>query len=397
MSRQSASMPRTTAAFARGLALAVLALSSYWAVRLAFADHLSRGATLPVREQAVALAPALAPLRERLADLREALGQEPLSDLHRARQLDPENADRLLRLGQRAELTGEFALAERSLREAAARSRLYQPRYALAQFYFRREREAEYWEWARAALEACPAQCAPVWDLCWRLRPEGEWLSREVLPPGRPARSQYLAYLAERERWQAAGRLAQQMAETATAAEAPHLIRYCEAGLVHGQARAPKEVWNTLCRRGLLPGADAHSPPTLLTNGELWHAPSGVGFDWRLTAQPGASVTAEPGRLRVAFNGHQPEACALAWQFVSLLPGTRYRLSYAASAPDTDAVRSIVAEAPGSAGEVASPGVLTFTATQEAGRIRLLYRRPPGAVRIEGAVTIAHLCLEAVP
>jgi len=64
-----------------------LALSSYWALRLAWADHLSYGAELAGRERAVQLAPAAAAFAERLAQGREELGGDCLPDSRRAAAL----------------------------------------------------------------------------------------------------------------------------------------------------------------------------------------------------------------------------------------------------------------------------------------------------------------------
>jgi len=146
-----------------GLCLA-LAISSYWALRLAWADHLSGGADLAGRERAVRLAPAVAVFTERLADRREELGGDSLPDLRRAAALDPENPERRMRLGVRAELAGDERLAEESLLAAAARSRLYQPKYLLAQYYFRRQDAGRFWPWARAALETAWGDPAPCID-----------------------------------------------------------------------------------------------------------------------------------------------------------------------------------------------------------------------------------------
>src|ERR1035438_154016 len=120
-------------ALVRGAAWLALALSSYWALRLAWADQLSGGADLAGRERALQLAPA-AVFAARLAERREELGGDSLPDWRRATALDPENPERLMRLGLRAELAGDYALSEKSLLAAAARSRLYQPKYLLAQY-----------------------------------------------------------------------------------------------------------------------------------------------------------------------------------------------------------------------------------------------------------------------
>ena len=386
---------RTALALWRGTALALLAVSSYWALRLAWADHLSYSPDVAAREHALALAPLLAPFAERLAQRREELGADSLPALERAQALDPENPDRLMRLGQRAELAGDTVLAEQSLRAAAARSRLYQPKYLLAQYYFRRGNEELFWKWARAALETSPGNLAPVFELCWRMRPNAEWLNRNIIPARREVWREYLTYLTDREHWAPAAAAARSLAETAVGADVESLVRYCETSLAQGQAREPWEVWNTLCRRGLLPGP----PPDpdhnqFLTNGGFEHAPAGQGFDWHLGGQAGVSVAAEPGQLRVTFSGHQPEQCPLAWQFVSLQPGTRYRLRYEVRAPGKDAASGIAAEILGATPQAGSTGSLVFVASQELGRVYLIYRRPAGSVRLEGTVAIANVRLE---
>ena len=361
----------------------------------AWADHLSRAAAVSARERAVAWAPALASISERLARRREEAGEDPLPDLDRARRLDPENAERWMQLGQQAEFQGDLPLAERSLLAAAARSRLYQPRYLLAQFYFRRERDAPFWQWARAALEMCPANCSPVWDLGWRRRPDAGWLARNLLPASQTAGLEFLRFLMDSQLWADAARAAGRLAESVSAGAAAPLLHYCEAGLEHGQARGPWAVWSTLGRRGLVPPPPA--PGELLANAGFARPPTGAGFDWHLTPQAGVGVSAEPGQLRVSLSGHQPEQCPLAWQFASLEPGARYRLSWEEHPPREAIARAISAEVWGSARQIAGPGSLSFTATAEAARVLLLYRRPPGSARLEGGVAIARLHLERLP
>ena len=197
-------------ALLRGALWMALSLSSYWALRLAWADHLSYGAELAGRERAVQLAPA-AVFAERLAVRREELSGNSLPDWRRAATLDPENPERRMQLGLRAELAGDYPLAAKSLLAAAARSRLYQPKYLLAQYYFRRQDDARFWRWAYAALESAHGDAAPVFELCWRMRPDAVWLSANAIPPRREIARQYLAYLSNRERWAAADAEAHKM------------------------------------------------------------------------------------------------------------------------------------------------------------------------------------------
>ena len=371
-----------------------LAVSSYWALRLAWADHLSGGAELAGRERAVQLAPAAAAFAERLADRRDELGGDGLPDLRRAVALDPENPERRMRLGVRAELAGDYPLAEQSLLAAAARSRLYQPKYLLAQYYFRRQNAGQFWPWARAALEAAWGDAAPVFELGWRMRPDAAWLSANLIPPRREMVRQYLAYLTNRERWAAAAAEARKILPAAEAEDGPELLAYGEARLSRGDVSEAAEIWNALCRRRLL-AVEPLDPAggRLVTNGDFLHPPSGRGFDWRLIGQTGVSAVAEGGELRVGFTGRQAERCAIAWQYVPTAPGTRYRLRWEVRAGD-EAARGIAWDVSDAGMQVESARSLVFVAAKDPARIVLIYQRPPGSARLEDTVRIAHVRLE---
>ena len=387
-------------ALVRGTAWLALALSSYWALRLAWADQLSRGADLAGRERAVRLAPASL-FEARLAERREELGGDALPDWQRAAALDPENPEWLMRLGLCAELAVDYTLAEKSLLAAAARSRLYQPRYLLAQYYFRRQNAGRFWPWARAALEVAYGDAAPVFELGWRIRPDAAWLSANAIPPRRAVRRQYLAYLIDRKRWAAADAEARKMLPATEVADVAGLLTYCEARLDRGDAQEAAEVWNALCRRRLL--ADEALDPDhdrLVTNGDFRHAPSGRGFDWHLVEQSGVSAAAVGGALRVGFTGGQADRCTIAWQYIVAAPGTRYRLRSEARATGDAPAAGIaweVPEAGGQGGPARDVGLVGFVAEKALARIVLIYQRPPGSARLEDTVRITNVRLERAP
>ena len=380
----------------RSVAWLLLALSSYWAARLAWADHLSRDSQPEIRERALRLAPAVALFAERLADRREDLFSDSLADRRRAAELDPENADRLMQLGLRAELAGDDQLAEKSLLGAAKRSRLYQPKYLLAQYYFRRGEASRFWDWARSALETAYGDASPLFDLCWRMRPDAAWLSSHVLPR-RPAISrQFLTFLLEREQWEPALAEARKIAEIAQAEDRAALLDYCDARLARASATDSREIWNSLCQRRLLPDEPldrAHD--RLLTNGEFSHSPSARGFDWRLVEQSGVRCVVGDGQMRVEFSGRQPERCPIAWQYVPLEPGRLYRLRYEVRAGDPGANRGLRWEVPDASVQF-EPGSALFSTRREVARVVLVYERPMGSPRLEGPVAVTHVRLERI-
>jgi tetratricopeptide (TPR) repeat protein len=381
----------------RGAAWFALALSSYWALRLAWADQLSTATELADRQRAVQLAP-IPIFAERLATRREELGGDGLPDLLRAAALDPENPDRLMRLGLRAEMAGDYPLAEKSLLAAAARSRLYQPKYLLAQYFFRRQDADRFWPWARQSLEAAYGDAAPLFELCWRQRPDAAWLRANAIPPRRELARQYLAYLTSREQWTAASVEAHRLAGSAEQADLPGLLAYCDACLSRSDVHEAAEIWNALCNRRLLP----HHPldpagENLVTNGDFLRAPSGRGFDWRLVAVTGVSADAVGGALRISLSGRQPERSPVIWQYVLTVPGTRYLLRYEAHTGTAVPAPGITWEVTNADPQGESEYSLQFVATKSLTQVMLVYRRPPGSARLEGAVSITRVRLERAP
>ena len=403
-------LPHVIAAARRLLSCGVvlgLGLGTYWAVRLAWADHLSRSQDLTAREQGVRLFPA-ATLYGRLAEKREEWGGDPVPDLERAAALEPENAEWRVRLGLRAELWGDLALAETSYLAAARLSRLYQPRYLLAQYYFRRQNADGFHAWSRAAFLTAYGDVTPLLDLCRRLEPDGEWLAGQA-PGERPEiAAQILLFLAGHQPSGAARGLALRLTAEAKPEHLPALLEYINRCVAAGDGGSATRVWNALCMRALLPDRplDAREGESL-TNGNFQHAPSGMGFDWRMERAPWVGFAYSAAGLRVTLSGDQPESCLLASEFVPVAPGRRYRLRLSrlpAGTPSVDGLAWVVYDVSGKALATApgADGWLTFESPDgsrpiEILRLGLRYERPLGATRLAGSFTIAGVQLEPAP
>ncbi|HEY2019204.1 MAG TPA: hypothetical protein VGH38_37110 [Bryobacteraceae bacterium] len=381
--------------------LLCLAAGTYFTALLATADFLSRTSELTARQHAVRLF-ASPTLYDRLADKREESGDDPLPDLEEAARLDPENATRSLRLGLRAELSGDFDLAERSLLKAAAVSRLYQPRYLLAQYYFRRRNADHFWGWSRAAFATAPGDITPLLDLCWRMQPDAERLA-ELAPPGQPGiAGQFLLSLARHHETRAARSLASTLSAVARPDTLAVLLEYCNQCLREGDGVSATEVWNSLCRRRLLP--DRILDPThgvSLTNARFEHAPAGTGFDWLLGEAPWLGFRFDKG-MQVTLTGNQPERCPLMSQYVPVLPGMRYTLGFASppvGSPSSGGLEWMVCEPSGKvvATQANDDAMMTFTPQTEIVRVDLFYQRPLGSTRLNGTISIAGVRLEMKP
>jgi len=383
-----------------GAVMLVLAIAAYWSVRIAWADHLSRSDKVAGRRRAARWLPT-ATLYERLADKLEETGDDPLRDLERAAGHDPENAARHLRVALRAELAGDFRLAERSLLRAAALSRLYQPRFLLAQYYYRRQDAGRFGIWSHAAFQTAYGDVAPLIDLCWRLRQDANWLADRALDEKPEVERQFLASLVLHGQAGAACRVASHLSRDARYEDLPALLGYCNLSLSLGVKRGALEVWNRLCQRKLLPyGPLKSAGGLLLTNPDFVHRVLAAGFDWHVEPEPWMRSVRYDGGMRVELSGRQPEICLIAWQYVPATSGKRYRLRIDSRALDTrepDGMHGVPFDLAGKAipTERSAGGSLIFTAPAEVFRLALMYQRPPGSVRLEGTVVISAVRLEA--
>jgi hypothetical protein len=390
--------PRTRA-LQRALAAAVLILlllASAQTVRLAWADMLSRSPALEDRERAAALYPS-ADHYLRLAEKREATTGDSFPDVARAAALEPENPDVLQRLGMRAELAGDLATAERSLLRAASFSTLYQPRYLLAQFYFRHPRGEAFDTWFAGALKVSYGYVGPLLALAGRLRPDPAWLVELGLRQRPAIAREFLLYLRENGQAAASARLALSIARRARPADLPVLFPWMDELLEAGNAAPALEVWNALAAAGRVQGG-ALDParPRLIA---LAPPPSsGRGFAWSFVTTSEVRVAPAGGELHLTLSGNQPEFQVLAWQNVPVLPGALCRLEFDAQTMDggpSTGISGMISSRSGRreweelpAGRPA-PGALV--------RANLIHRRPLGSARISGTVSIRNLRLECAP
>ena len=376
----------------------VLAVAVYWAARLAWADHLSRSSQLADRQRAVRVAPG-ASLYERLGDKIEETGGDPLPALVHAAELDPANAEYRMRVGLRTEMAGQFEVAERNLLAAARLSRLYQPRYLLAQYYFRRQNAGGFFQWTHAAFDIAWGDVLPLLDLCWRMRPEPGWLQTHALS-GRPEIArQYLVFLSRRQQMEAAEVVAGQLSESAVGADLPALLEFCDRSLAAGRPAHPVEVWNRLCVRRVLPFEELDPASGIaLTDGSFDRRALGQGFDWRLNDTDGVTSRRMKRELRATFSGRQAEWCAIAWQYLATRLGGSYRLRWELRGIDIDSPDGVCWKIYDLAGrrvaaETGTGGSLTFVAPSEVLVLMLSYERPMGLPRLVGTVAVTQVAL----
>ncbi|MGO4880067.1 MAG: tetratricopeptide repeat protein [Bryobacteraceae bacterium] len=385
---------------------------TYWPLRLAWADRLSRSSDAATVARAVRMSPGDADLRLRLADAQQAAGIDPTSALEAAAKLDPASADTWIRLGLAAEMRGDLRAAETRLLEASRVSQQFAPRWALANYYFRRADAARFWPWAKAAMAIGSADLSGVFRLCWNMTQNAALIERAI--PGRgEVLNAYVLFLLAEGRLPASEQAAAKLAMLATRDDQSTLIYFCNRQIDAGSWRSAVEVWNTLCARHLLPYAPIDPARAPLTDGNFAAPIGNAGFAWREPATPGVTIgqNESPPYLWVTFSGDQPETCAPLMQFVPVAPGASYRLKFeyrTLDLPSPSGLRLSVFNAPSGNDLVRGSPWLSSPDWQlsslhfevpAAGivRVALTCQRQPGSTRIEGSLELRHVLLERAP
>jgi hypothetical protein len=314
--------------------------------------------------------------------------------------LNPYSSAPRIRLGLAAELSGDSAGAERWLLDAARVDHQFEPRWTLANFYFRAGKPDEFWKWMRAALEVSYGDRTPAYDLCWRVSTD----AREILTRGIPDRhevvSSYLVYLLTKKPTGMASlqaEAARRLAAYHDASDLPLLFGVCDQLL---QARDPTaiEVW----------GLTGQSVPSAIFNGDFVTIPLNHGFDWRAIESAGVTHVNlnAPAGHRIVFSGQEPESCSLLRQFLNLRERKRYRLHWESRTAGIKSPSGLEWRVGGplsrpSGGELLpsedwTAGELTIVRGDVFSDLELVYQRPVGESRAEGNVELRHIRLVEV-
>jgi tetratricopeptide (TPR) repeat protein len=373
------------------LMLGVLAVAALLSLRLAIADRAFRQGTPASVARALALLPGnTAYLAFRALQL-EYDNEDPRPLLEQAARLNPLASAPRIRLGLAAETRGDAATAERWLLEAARVDRQFEPRWTLANFYFRQGKRDAFWQWMRAALEHSYGDRYPPFELCWRAAGSPEQILQRAIPDNRDVMAAYLRYLMGKHH-EAVGPAALRLAAMRAPADADLLDAACDLLIEAGNRADAVTLW-----RQVRPDSQG-----LLANGDFPRPPVHHGFDWRVTEQPGvqhALLNTGPGH-RIELSGKQAEACELLRHYVVLEPGKAYRLGWEMRTRNVTTPTGIEWSAGGQTAEVASSedwraASVAFTPTAALLPVTLRYRRPTGQPRVKGTLEIRNVTLVA--
>jgi tetratricopeptide (TPR) repeat protein len=340
-----------------------LGVAASFSVLLAWADFVEA-------ERSAELLPRNAAALAQWALREESEGRDATVLLQRIAVLNPTSSAPRVRLGLLAEQGGAAATAETWLLEAARVDQQYEPRWTLANFYFRQDRWPEFWNWMRAALEVSYGDRRAAFDLCWRASGDAAAIL-EVVPD--TAADAYLRYVVDTRRVAAIAGAAERAGDSAALLVAADVLiearRFAEAA----------QVWVKAGR----------TLPVGVTDARFERESAGQGFEWRFARADGVvhqQLTGGRGH-RVRLSGRQPEQVVLLSQYVGgLQPAAHYR---------------VVADVEGGLEGIewrvnGTRATEEWAATSEVMLLELWYVRAPGTVRAEGVFDVREVRLSAL-
>ena len=404
--------PRGWASFLPvGAALAGLAMAGAWSIREGWADYRMRRETVSATEAAIALTPDQSEYYARLAWLVSNHDPQKAKEaLRRAVALNPWDARSWIELGLRAEAEGDGATSEACLLRAAKADHTFLPRWTLANYYFRHDDLAKFWLWAKQAAAMVYGDAQPLFLLCGRVEEDGKLIDRlQIRAP--EVQAGYLSYLLGKNRVDLIGPAVQRLGAENREADVAVLMTACERLLEAGRIHEAVEIWNRQAAAGRVgfrtPGGEGEQ---LAANGGFAVAPASRGFDWRLPAVDGVSVSREENArgLRVTFSGREPEDCEVLTQLVPVREKMQYELRFKYRTREiatgqglgwriTDANRgTALGEGAGAASEEDTEGRLTFATPAECRLVRLAlrYHRSPGTTRMNGFLILREVAVK---
>lgn len=371
------------------LLAALASFAAFHALRFAYADFLFQSGTPENLRLAARIAPA-----NPIYALRSGNPQRALA-------LNPYLSEAWLDLAHQAESANNPAQAEHLYLEASIVDQTFAPRWALANFYFRRQQPDDFWRWLRLAAERSYGDRTALFRLAWHFTSDSQLILRKSILPTPEYLGLYLDFLRTEAKWEAAVEAASALAPLARPLEQSKLLDLCESLLRAGRGGEAVRVWNLWDPRQGLDAAAGRS----LANGDFAREPLGKGFDLRFPWRAGVTHrwSAQPRQVRVSLDGREQERTELLEQFAPVVPGAayafefRYRMEripansgirWSLSCPDQPVFFEMpLAKAPPDFVTVATP--LRIPPRCATLRITLLYQRLPGTVRPEGDFVLA--------
>ena len=413
----------------RGVALllSVALLSCSW--RLAWADFLAYANSNDTRmnlERAVLLEPDNADyiLKKALMERDDSTASiETLrSDFKKVLKLNPHSTEALLSLGLLEQREGNVEEAESYLLKAEDYDHTFKPVWTLTNFYFQTDQFQKMWPRIQRCLKIASPDLPgltrfaadPIFELCWRAGASAQQILD--LTPKTPAL--LLAYFFNtlgRKNWDAALLvlpLALPFADPSETVQSNALSAFCWGLLEAHRVRDSVQVWNLLVEKGIIKSTLLNvGTGQSMADSDLRYAPSPTAFGWVLNPESHLDATYYRGLIQIALDGREPEELELVSKNLPVLSGRTYILTWKtalehATETDVQGVSPLIeaprkgrdVDIPCSSSQSSSFLACRFTVPGDAEmvRMRMMYRRTMGVVRLKGTVQLSGFHLKLV-
>jgi tetratricopeptide (TPR) repeat protein len=179
----------------------------------------------------------------------------------------------------------------------------------------------------RVVLENDPQLSGAALQICWRVRPDIDYLLSEVVPPA--ADPAFLDFLIAKHESQAAAKVWQAMAGEHRKVERGQVFDYIRHLVAEHEVSQAALVWQQAGELADLAGYEP-SAENLIVNGDFSLEILNGGFDWMHQKTPGVNLALDPGEthtgprsLRISFDGAGIEDAGIR-QLIMLEANTSY-------------------------------------------------------------------------
>ncbi len=300
------------------------------------AAHFSNVPTLASLRRAVRLQPGNAEYQYRLGRYFSLVELSPFQAepaLRAAVALNPHQARYWMALAETYQQLGNDQRQRTSL-ERALQAEPTTPEVAweAANFYIVRGDTAAALQNLRVVLANDPYLPPDALRLCWRIRPDVDFLLRNVVPPRAEVNLSFLEFLISKDETLASARVWDKLVALNHPIERRYIFEYIRYLVAKQEPDQARLVWQKAAALSDLT-AYQPSPANLVVNGDFSHEILNAGFDWMYRESPDVSLTLDPTQfhsghdsLHLEIDSRGIEDAGIR-QLIAVTPNTSYQFS----------------------------------------------------------------------
>jgi tetratricopeptide (TPR) repeat protein len=299
-------------------------------------SYFSRKSNLPSLQEAIALQPGNAEYRHRLGIYFANVQQSPelaVQPYQAAVALNPHRARYWLDLAATYKLLlnrdGQAKALRRAIETDPTRPDVA---WEAANFYLTQADVDNAMKEFRIVLANDSHLSLQALQLCWRVKPQVDFLMREVVPQTPALYSTFLDFLLSEKQSSAAAAVWAQLVQLNQPVEKQHVFDYVRYLIDQREVQQAGLVWQQAAD---LSGISAYQPTAenLVVNSDFSLEMLNGGFDWTYHPLPGVALSLDPAQphmgprsLSIVFDGHGMDDAGLR-ELIPVQPNTRYEFS----------------------------------------------------------------------